>query len=175
MGFDWKSLVRGIAPTIATALGGPAAGLATRTLSTALLGKPDGKEEEIADALAGATAEQLLEVRKLDQGFAKQMAELGLEGERLAGIDRASARDMQVKTKDRLPGMLAIAITAGFFGLLAVLCCVRVPPENGDMVKISLGSLGTSWIAVVTFYFGSSAGSRVKDEAIGRALTASVA
>jgi hypothetical protein len=40
------NVVRTVAPTIATAVGGPLAGMATRVISEALLGKPDGSEAE---------------------------------------------------------------------------------------------------------------------------------
>ena len=45
---DWKSIVKVVAPTIATGLGGPLAGLATKALSEVLLGKSDGTEDEVA-------------------------------------------------------------------------------------------------------------------------------
>ena len=59
MGFDWKSLVQSVAPTIATALGGPFVGLGVKALSQAVLGNEEGGEIEIAAALAGASPEML--------------------------------------------------------------------------------------------------------------------
>lgn len=49
-GFDWKAIVKTVAPALGTALGGPLAGTAVKVLSEALLGHSDGKEEEIARA-----------------------------------------------------------------------------------------------------------------------------
>ena len=48
------NIVKTVAPTIATAMGGPLAGMAVRTLSETLLGKPDGTEAELAAAAAAA-------------------------------------------------------------------------------------------------------------------------
>lgn len=52
---DWKEIVRAVAPTLATALGGPLAGVATSEISNAILGKSDGTEAELGDALVKAT------------------------------------------------------------------------------------------------------------------------
>lgn len=61
----------------------------------------------------------------------------------------------QVKTRYWVQETLAITITVGFFGLL-ILTILRHTPENSDIVDILLGSLGTAWISVINFYFGSS-------------------
>jgi hypothetical protein len=49
------NLVRTVAPSIASAVGGPLAGMATPAISEALLGKPDGTEAELTEAAAKAT------------------------------------------------------------------------------------------------------------------------
>ena len=90
------NLVRTVAPTIATAVGGPLAGMATRAISEALLGKPDGTEEELAQAAANATPEQLLALKKAEQDFAVRMRELDIDLERIANEDRNSARDREI-------------------------------------------------------------------------------
>ena len=48
-------LLRQVAPTIATALGGPVAGMAVRALSVGLLGREDGTANDLAAVLAAAT------------------------------------------------------------------------------------------------------------------------
>ena len=57
-------------------------------------------------------------------------------------------------------------VTAGFFGMLATLAFQDLPTTNKDMLNVMLGSLGAAWVAVVSYYFGSSAGSRAKDAAL---------
>ena len=44
-----------IAPSIATALGGPLAGVAVKTLSSALFGHEDASEDQISEAMASAS------------------------------------------------------------------------------------------------------------------------
>ena len=51
---DWKKVLGGIAPTIATALGGPLAGTATKFLASSLLGKDEASESELEAAIIGA-------------------------------------------------------------------------------------------------------------------------
>ncbi|MFO0253092.1 MAG: 3TM-type holin [Betaproteobacteria bacterium] len=87
--FDWKSLVATVAPTLATALGGPLAGMATKAIATAVLGRDEATEAELAQALAGATPDQLLALKKADADFAVRMKELDLDLEKLAGQNAA--------------------------------------------------------------------------------------
>ena len=52
-------LIGSVAPTIATALGGPVAGMAVKALSGALFGHEDATSDDIKTALANPTADQL--------------------------------------------------------------------------------------------------------------------
>lgn len=157
-------VVAPIAPTIATALGGPGAGAAVSVLSRVLLGREGGTEDEVAAALATASPDALLKLKAEDHAFA-------LEAERIAAEDRDSARKMRIATGDWIPGALALFITFGFFGVLSYLLRHGVPAQGGDAMLVMLGALGTAWGAVVNFYFGSSASSRSKDAALAHAAT----
>jgi hypothetical protein len=42
---SWKDIIRSIAPTIGTALGGPLAGTATKFIADKMLGKADATQE----------------------------------------------------------------------------------------------------------------------------------
>jgi hypothetical protein len=164
------NLVRTVAPTIATAMGGPLAGMATKAISEALLGKPDGTEQELVEAAAKATPEQLLALKKAEQEFTIKMRELDIDLERIAGADRANARDREVRTNDWTPRVLAAAITVGFFGTLSYMLTYGLPRDGGEALLVMLGTLGTSWSAIIAYYFGSSAGSRDKNETINRIM-----
>jgi hypothetical protein len=163
------NLVRTVAPSIASAVGGPLAGMATKAISEALLGKPDGTEEELAQAAIKATPEQLLALKKAENDFALQMRELDIDLERIAGADRDSARNREIKTRDWTPKILAGGITVGYFGVLFYMLTHGLPTTGGsEAMLVMLGTLGTAFGGVMAYYFGSSAGSKEKTEAMNR-------
>jgi hypothetical protein len=155
-----------IAPTIATALGGPLAGIAVKTLSSVLFGHENGSEEEISAAMANASPDQLAALKKIDADFKAHMKELDIDLERIAAGDRDSARQMQRETKDWVPKVLAIVITLGFFGILIWMLLNGMPKTGTEALLMMLGALGTAWTGVVNFYYGSSAGSKAKTDAL---------
>jgi len=155
-----------VAPTIATALGGPLAGVAVKTLSNALFGHEDATEAQISDAMASATPDQLAAIKKIDADFKVQMKSLDIDLERIAAGDRDSARQMQRDTKDSTPKILAYFITFGFFGALVWILVFGIPKTGTEVILMMLGSLSTSWTGVVQFYYGSSAGSKAKTDAL---------
>ena len=153
-----------LAPSIATALGGPLAGVAVKTLSSALFGNEDGTEEQISVAMAVATPDQLAAIKKIDADFKVQMKSLDIDLERISAGDRDSARQMQRETKDWVPKVLAIVITLGFFGILIWMLLNGMPKTGTEALLMMLGALGTAWTGVVNFYYGSSAGSKAKND-----------
>ena len=164
------NLVKTVAPSIATAVGGPLAGMATRAISEALLGKPDGTEDELLEAAKSATPEQLLALKQAEQNFVIRMRELDVDLERISNADRSNAREREVKTGDYTPKLLAAAVTFGFFGVLFWMIAYGLPVNGGEAMLVMLGTLGTAWGAIVSYYFGSSAGSREKTQAMNRIM-----
>lgn len=159
-----------IAPSIATALGGPLAGMAVKTLSSVLLGKNDGSQEELAAALETAGPETLAKLKQIDADFKVRMKELDIDLEKISADDRASARKMQTVTQDWIPRVLAILITVGFFGILTYMLLHGMPSSGTEALLMMLGALGTAWTGVINFYYGSSAGSKAKTDALAANL-----
>ena len=155
-----------VAPTVATALGGPLAGLAVKTLSEALFGHQDASESDVSAALMNATPEQLQKLKETDASFKVKMKELDIDLEKISAADRDSARNMQIHTNDWIPRVLAILITIGFFGILVWMLIKGMPPTGTEALLMMLGALGTAWTGVVNFYYGSSAGSKAKTDAL---------
>lgn len=167
MSFDWKSIVKSIAPMLGTAIGGPLGGIAGVALGKAL-GTTDNEPDTLATAMQTATPEQFAAIQKAEQEFKLQMAQLGFKNivdlEQIAASDRDSARKREMTIKDRMPMLLGIGISIGFFALLFFMMKWDIPPANKDILNIMLGSLGASFTGIVSYYFGSSAGSARKDE-----------
>lgn len=82
--------------------------------------------------------------------------------------DRKSAREMQSTTRSRMPAILALLVTVGFFGILYALMMGYAKPSNELMIM--LGSLGTAWSGIIAYYFGSSAGSQAKTDALVKGM-----
>ena len=158
---EWLSQ---IAPSIATALGGPLAGLAVTAISKAL--GIDEKDVQKTIETGKLSADQLASLKQAEIELQAKAQELGLDFEKLATNDRKSARDMQINTKSIVPAILAIGVTIGFFGILIGLMTDNV--TKSDALLLMLGSLGTAWTAIVSFYFGSSASSQSKDDLLHR-------
>ena len=159
-------LIGSVAPTIATALGGPVAGMAVKALSGALFGHDDATEDDIRTALANPTGDQLAALKKIDADFKIQMKSLDIDLERIAAGDRASARDMQKETKDWIPRALAVTVTIGFFGILLYMLVYGLPTTGNEALLLLLGALQTAWMGIIAFYFGASATDTTKDKMI---------
>jgi len=159
MTMNWLST---IAPTIASALGGPLAGLAVEAVSKAIGIDPKDVTKTIAEGKL--TGDQIALIKQAEVEMAARAQELGLDFAKLAVDDRKSAREMQSTNNSWVPGLMAIVVTIGFFGILIGLMTEHF--KTSEALMLMLGSLGTAWTGIIAFYFGSSAGSQAKDEMI---------
>jgi hypothetical protein len=159
---DW---LKQIAPTIATALGGPLAGMAVSAISKAIGVDP----EKVGDLISSnkLSAEQIAQVKIAEIELQKQAQELGLNFEKLEVEDRKSAREMQATTRSIVPPALAAIITIGFFSILIMMMIGKVDGNNPTILMM-LGSLSTAWTGIVAYYFGSSAGSQAKTDLLSK-------
>jgi hypothetical protein len=139
-------------------------------ISKVLGKKIDPSLEAMSAAVAGATPEQILALKQADNDFALKMQSLGFqhetELEQLAVSDRNSARQREMTVRDRIPAILAIGVTVGFFGILLYMLKAGLPNDGREPLLLMLGSLGAGWTSVMAYYFGSSAGSAKKDDTI---------
>jgi len=149
-----------IAPTIATALGGPLAGMAVSCVAKAIGVKPEEVQNVIQAGKMDATQVAALQQAELE--LKKQAQEMNLDFAKLSNEDRSSARNMQTSVRSFIPPTLSIIVTVGFFGILIGLMLQKF--QTSDALMLMLGSLGTAWTGIIAFYFGSSAGSQAKDE-----------
>jgi hypothetical protein len=170
MAFDWKSVVGTVAPTIATALGGPLAGLAFKAIG-GVFGLGEGATEaDVAAKLAGATPDDLLRLKEADQKFAIEMRRLDVDLERIAAGDRDSARQMQRETRSWAVPALASVVVSGFIASSIAVLGGWVEglkdPLVAALVGSVLGNITAATMLVLNFYFGTTASSRTKDETI---------
>jgi hypothetical protein len=178
---DWTkvaSTIGGTAPLLAGLIGGPV-GLgvtAAATLLSHVLGTPNDPQS-IETALQDPSA--LDKVRQAESANAVQLQQLAvtaaqaqltheIELARVNAEDRKDARAMGIATRDWVPKALAVAVTIGFFGIFVLMALYPLPASNRDLVNVILGSLGTAWISIIGYYFGTSAGSARKTELLAQ-------
>ena len=155
-----------LAPTIATALGGPLAGMAVSAVAKAIGCEPD----EVPGIISSnkLTAEQVASIQLAELELKKQAQSMGLDFARLTVEDRKSARDMQIATKSMLVPSLAILIVSAFIGVvIATLGGFAV--VDSVLAGTLIGYLSAKAEQVVNFYFGSSAGSKEKTDLLAKA------
>lgn len=160
MGFDWKSLVGTVAPTLATALGGPLAGRAVSSIAAALGLGSEAPEEKISDALSAATYEQMLALKQADNDFKTEMRRLDIDLERIRADDRDSARNREVRTNDSwTPRIIAAIVIGSALSLEGYVMLNGYPREiPGEIVGRILGTFDAGVVMILSYYFGSSSG-----------------
>jgi len=149
-------LLGSVAPTIATALGGPVAGMAVKAISGALFGHDNGTEEDITTALANPTGDQLAALKKIDADFKVQMKSLDIDLERIAASDRDSARQMAIQTHDWTPRVLAVVVICAWIFIQWHLLNSIIPDVMRELIARILGTLDAALTLVLSYYFGSS-------------------
>ena len=156
---DWLNQ---IAPGIATALGGPLAGLAVTAISKAL--GIDEKDVQKTIETGKLSAEQLASLKQAEMELQAKAQELGLNFEKLATDDRKSAREMQVSTKSFVPALLSILIVVGWSMVQYFLLTHIIAQEMRELVARVLGTLDGALMLVLGFYFGGIHNSQETNE-----------
>jgi predicted secreted protein len=148
---DLFNLLKGIAPTLATAVAGPLGGAAVSALA-AKFGVADSVEA-VAKAIAG------------DPEAAIKLQELELEYAKLDAADRADARKAEVTmaTSESAPilnksvtPILAIIIVLAWGFIQYHLLTHVVHTEMREIIIRVLGTLDGALVMVLSYYFGAS-------------------
>lgn len=155
-------ILKGVAPVLATAVAGPAGGAAVGWIASKL-GIPDDTIEGVTKALTG-NPEITMKLKELDLEYAK-----------LEVQDRNSARQAyaQVATSEHATKLdkvvvpvLALGVVGLAFTLIGVLMFVNTPTDQQQIIIFALGFITSAAGQVLSFYFGSSQGSKDKTEEI---------
>ena len=94
---DWIDTIEKLAPTVASALVSPVAGMAISGLESALGMSGDDVQKMVESNKM--TAEQVAAIQLAEINLKAKAQELGLDFAKLSNDDRASARDMQKNVK----------------------------------------------------------------------------
>lgn len=162
---DW---LKTIAPTIATAMGGPLAGMAVDAIGNAL-GMKDATKEQVKDLLASGTltSDQMASIKQADASLKVRMKELEIDMEKVHAGDRNSAREMAAKTGDVwTPRVMALVVFIVWGAVNYKLFNGTINSDMRELVARALGTLDAVLMAVIYYYYGSSSSSAAKTEAM---------
>ena len=148
------AILGAVAPTLATAMGGPLGGMAVKLVADKL-GLSESTMEAVEAAVSNATPEQLAEVKKVEADFKVQMKSLDVDLVKIASADRDSARRRHASLKDMTPTVLAVGTLLAFFGYIGAVTFIDHTADLG-LINVAVGWLGGSASAVISFYFGAS-------------------
>ena len=158
-------LLKSAAPALATAVAGPLGGVALKAIAGKL---------GVEDSVEAVTKH--LQANPMD---AEKLAEIDVKKLEMEMKDRQDARnrEIQLATNDSVPfinkivtPVLALGVVTLSFILFAVLIFVNVTPEAKDILIYILGVLSAAVTQILSYYFGSSQGSKDKSNEI-KALT----
>ena len=145
------SLLKGVAPALATAVAGPLGGAAVSAIASKF-GVSDSVEA-VAKAIAG------------DPQAEQKLAELELEYAKLDASDRDSARkrELEIATSAAAPWyskMVTPVLAIGMFVLWGTVNLLllnnAIPDGMREIVIRMLGSLDAANMLILSYYFGNS-------------------
>jgi hypothetical protein len=151
---DIASVVGKAAPILGTALGGPLGGVAGALIASALGTSNDADSVNTALSADPAALEKLKEAEMANQVQLQSLLITG-EANRLADVQSARARQT-ANPKDYTLQFLAVGVTLGFFGTLALVMFAHLEGAAQNLMLVMTGTLQTAWVAIISYYFGSS-------------------
>ena len=157
---SWKETLGAVAPTIATALGGPLAGAATKFIASKLLGDENASIDEIENIVLNASPEQLAQIKNLDNEFKIEMKKLDVDIYGLEVKDRDSARSNHKHSNT--PAILVYMLTVLVAIVTYLLFNTDVPESNENNLYMLLGALTTAWIQSISYWTGTTRSSSEK-------------
>ena len=158
-------MLKSVAPALATAVAGPLGGAAVKMIAGKL--GVDADEASIVSHLQNNPQD------------AAKLAEIKLEELKAhyAEMDSARQREIAVASSSNVPMLnklvtpvLALGVVGLSFILFAILIFVDVQDNAKDILIYILGVLSAVATQVVSYYFGSSVGSKEKTDAMKEAM-----
>lgn len=163
---DWLSVLKSLAPTVASALGGPLAGSAVIAIGE-LLGVSEPTKAKIEEAFINGqlTGEQIAGLKQLEMKLKAEEQDRGFKYAELEYKDRADARNMAVQTGAKTPAVLTWLIVAIVLGLEGYILFEGTPERVSEIVMGRiLGTLDMCLITVLSYWFGTTYGSSRKTD-----------
>lgn len=171
----WQDLLKTLAPTIASAVGGPAAGMAVKALAEVFGLSPDAKPSDLEAMIEQGrlTPEMIASLKELELKFQNEEKERGFRYAELVVQDRKSAREANVAggTQMHLFGMSVVLLVLTLGTEIAVLIKGLPTGTSELVVGRVLGLLDSVALMVLAYWYGTSSSSKTKDSVIQQALS----
>lgn len=166
---DWKTVLTTIAPTVLSATLGPAGAMAVEAIGK-IIGIDAPTQDKIAKALTAGqlTPDQIYQLKTLELQYQNDERERGFKYAELEFKNQDSARQMQIATHSKMPAVLTVMVTIGFFGTLTLLF-FNPELKSNDIMLIMVGQLSAVWAGCVAFYTGTTYQSANKNAALSNA------
>ena len=146
-------LLKSLAPTLGTAIGGPMGGMAAKMVASKL-GIAATDTKSIEKAIEDAGPEQLEAIKAADQEFELKMRQMNVDVFAKEVEDVQDAR--KVFGSDPIPKLFAMVALIGFLGYV-FLVTMQDPASNDDaIVNLVLGYLGGLVSGISAFFFGAN-------------------
>jgi uncharacterized membrane protein YeaQ/YmgE (transglycosylase-associated protein family) len=161
---NWTDILKGIAPTLASAALGPLGGVLVAGLGSAM-GIDSPTQDKISKAFTNGqlTPEALEKIRALELQYQNDEKERGFKYAELEFKDRDSARNREVQTGDNTTKLLAFIIVGAFVGTVAATLAGWTKAES-VLAGTLIGYLSAKAEQVLSYYFGSNKDSSRKTE-----------
>jgi hypothetical protein len=151
-----------LAPTLATLLGGPLAGLAVDLLGPKL-GITDATKDKITAALQTGqlTGDQIVAIKQAELEAKAKEEELGVKFAEMEFKDLDSARQREMAVKDNTNKILAYTIVGAFIAMIGA-TLLGLAKVDSALTGTLVGYLSAKAEQVCAYYFGSTKGSADK-------------
>lgn len=138
------------------------------SMATRALGIEDGDEGALAEAIASGDPNVLVQLRQVDTQFKVELKRLGIRESELAVDDRKDARLLGRSRGLMAQMILSTIFVTAFSGLLYIVFGSEtgIPEETREPALYLLGILSAGMTQIMNFWFGSSVGSRTKDNGL---------
>lgn len=158
---DWKKTLASLAPGIATSLGGPMAGMAVKLAADALGIEPT--ENALMAAVTSGNPDVFAQLKEAETNLKVELKRLDISLEEIHGKDRSSARLLALKSGIWPQVILSMIFIGGFVMVLKMIFLGSgIDDTMHDASLILVGVLCAEVTRIMTFWFGSSSGSKEK-------------
>lgn len=167
---NWKNIIGVIAPTVATALGGPFAGLAVEALGAAF-GMGGATEQEIKSKVESGrlSGDQIVQIRMAEEALKTRMKELDIQEQQLYAGDRDSARRREEVVQDKTNRNLGYLVVGAFITLVCATLLGYAKVES-VLAGTLVGYLSAKCEQVLAYYFGSTKSGERKTELLAHSV-----